>query len=88
MRQRVTTCREACWAYGINEPITGFSPRSQNLTLYITSGFDDYRPLLEKRGKHKTAKTCLHVNRLEDIHLPTLEKLITRSVAEMKKRHG
>jgi hypothetical protein len=75
--------REGDW------PITGFSPRSQNLTLYIRSGFAaDYGALLEKLGKHKTAKSCLYVNRLEDIHFPTLEKLITRSVAEMKKKHA
>jgi hypothetical protein len=39
--------------------LTGFSPRKQNLTLYIMSGFDEYDELLDKLGKHSTGKSCL-----------------------------
>jgi hypothetical protein len=38
--------------------LTGFSPRVQNLTLYIMSGFDEYDDLLGKLGKHSTGKSC------------------------------
>ena len=60
--------------------LTGFSPRKQALTLYIMSGFSQYDALLKKLGKFKTGKACLYVNKLEDVHLPTLEKLIRQSV--------
>ena len=48
--------------------LTGFSPRKQNLTLYIMSGFSTYPNLMEKLGKYKTGKSCLYVKTLDDIH--------------------
>lgn len=60
--------------------LTGFSPRKQALTLYIMSGFTQYDALLKKLGKFKAGKACLYINKLEDVHLPTLEKLIRQSV--------
>lgn len=68
-------------------PLTGFSPRKQNLTLYIMAGFDGYPELMAKLGPHTTGKSCLYVKRLSDLHQPTLKKLIRQSVAHMKKRH-
>jgi hypothetical protein len=70
--------READW------PLAGFSPRKQNLTLYITAGFDGYGELLGKLGKHKTGKACLYINRLEDVDLATLKELVRRSVEHMR----
>jgi hypothetical protein len=70
--------READWF------ITGFSPRKQNLTLYLMSGFDEYDQLLNKLGKHSTGKSCLYVKRLENIDLDILKELIEKSVAHMK----
>jgi hypothetical protein len=66
-------------------PLTGCSPRKQNLTLYIMSGFEQYDELLKSLGKVKTGKACLYVNRLDDIDLPTLRKLIKQSVQHMIK---
>ena len=63
--------------------LTGFSPRKQNLTLYIMSGFDDYDSLLSGLGKHKTGKSCLYINKLDDVDLPTLRELIEQSVAHV-----
>lgn len=65
--------------------LTGFSPRKQNLTLYIMPGFDQYDELLQKLGKHKTGKSCLYIKKLEDVDLATLEMLIKRSVEHMVK---
>ena len=72
--------READWM------LVGFSPRKQNLTLYIMRGFDGSEALLAKLGKCKTAKSCLYINALDDVHLPTLKTLIRQSVKEMSKR--
>ena len=66
--------------------VVGFSPRKQNLTLYVLSGFDGEDELLEKLGKHKTGKSCLYINTLEDIHLPTLKELVKKSVQHTNKR--
>lgn len=65
--------------------LTGFSPRKQNLTVYLLPGFSTYDVLLKSLGKHKTGKGCLYFNRLEDVHVPTLKKLISESVKQMRK---
>jgi hypothetical protein len=63
----------------------GFSPRKQNLTLYLLSGFEQYDELLERLGKYSTGKACLYIKRLADVDLAVLEELITRSV-ELTRR--
>lgn len=65
--------------------LAGFSPRKQDLTLYIMAGFDRYQELLGKLGKHKTGQSCLYVKRLADIDLKVLEELVSASVTHMKK---
>lgn len=65
--------------------IAGFSPRKQNLTLYIMSGFPRHAELLAKLGKHKTGKSCLYINKLEDINQGVLKELIEKSVEFAKK---
>jgi len=66
-------------------PLVGFSPRVQNLTLYIMDGFDEYDSLLEKLGKHKTGKSCLYIKRLDDVDIDVLERLVTESVEHIRK---
>jgi hypothetical protein len=65
--------------------LTGFSSRKQNLTIYITSGFDQYADLMQKIGKHTTGKSCLYVKRLSDIDLEVLRELVQKSVDHMKR---
>jgi hypothetical protein len=79
---KYATGREGDW------PLTGVSPRKQSLTLYIMAGFDRYPELLGKLGKHKTGKSCLYVNKLEEVDLPTLRTLVAESVEHMKRTHG
>ena len=67
--------------------LAGFSPRKQNLTLYIMSGFSHYEELLQKLGKHKTGKSCLYINKLEDVDLSALKEMIRESVKMMKKKY-
>jgi hypothetical protein len=64
--------------------LTGFSPRVQNLTLYIMDGFEEYDDLLGKLGKHSTGKSCLYVRRLENVDLDVLKEMIEKSVAHMQ----
>ncbi|MBB5519605.1 DUF1801 domain-containing protein [Amphiplicatus metriothermophilus] len=67
--------------------LTGFSPRAASLSVYILPGYEDNSDLLAKLGKHKTGKSCLYINKLEDVDLGVLEKLIARSVAHMRKTY-
>lgn len=64
--------------------LTGFSPRSQNLTIYIQMGFERYTDLMAKLGKYKTGKSCLYIKTVADIDLKVLGKLIERSVKEVQ----
>lgn len=66
--------QEADW------PVAAFSPRKTSLVLYLMPGFAAHRDLMSKLGKHKTGKSCLYIQRLDDVHLPTLKKLIRDSV--------
>jgi hypothetical protein len=69
-------------------PLTGFSPRKASLTVYIMPGFKGYSSLLKKLGKHKVSGgSCIYINKLSDIHEPTLIAIIKDSVQEMKRRH-
>lgn len=69
-------------------PLTGFSPRKQNLTLYVMLGPDNFADLLENLGKYKTSKgSCLYINKLSDVDQKVLEKLIKQSFSEMKQKH-
>jgi hypothetical protein len=60
--------------------LIGFSPRKQNLTLYLMDGFERYGELLEKLGKYSTGKSCLYIKKLEDIDLAILKEMIEQSV--------
>jgi len=66
--------------------LTGFSPRKQNLTLYIIAGFDHYDELMIKLGKYKTSKSCLYIKSLKDIDQKVLKEIITLSVKKMKSK--
>jgi hypothetical protein len=66
-------------------PLIGFSPRKQNLTLYLMPGFPGFEGLLDKLGKHKTSKACLYINKLSDVDLAVLEDVIKQSY-EIAKR--
>lgn len=63
--------------------LTGFSPRKQNLTLYLMSGFDSEKHLLEKLGKYKTSVGCLYFKKLDDVDKKVLQELVTASVNKM-----
>lgn len=55
----------------------GFSPRKQNITLYVLSGTGS--PLLEKLGKYTTGKYCLYIKKLADVDKKVLQELINES---------
>lgn len=65
----------------------GFSQRKQNLTIYIMPGYQDFGSLLGKLGSHKLGKSCLYIKSLDQIHLPTLKKIIKKGYGDMKRKY-
>jgi hypothetical protein len=69
--------------------LTGFSPRKQNLTLYLISGFKGAEGLLKKLGKHsKSGGSCLYLKSLADVDLVVLRQLVERSVVAVRQRNA
>lgn len=68
--------------------LTGFSPRKNNFSIYIMPGFNKYDKLMQNLGKHKTGKSCLYINKLDDIDIDILRELIRESVVYMKKKYN
>jgi hypothetical protein len=81
--QYEATGREGDWF------ATGFSPRTQNTTIYIMPGysFPAHKALLGKLGPHKLGKSCLYITDLQKVHLPTLRTLIARGYRYMQKKY-
>ncbi len=104
MMQRVTGAQPVMWGPSIvgfgayrqpyangrvlEWPVAAFSPRKQDLTLYITPEFDEYKGLMARLGKHRTGKTCLYLKRLADVDLGVLEELVAESVARARAKYA
>lgn len=67
-----------------DSPLVGFSPRKQNLTLYVLTDFEGEDVLMQKLGKHTTGKVCLYVKRLSDIDMGVLRELVEKCVEHVK----
>ena len=68
-------------------PVCGFSPRAQNISVYIMPGFGKFEKLLAKLGKFKIGKSCLYIKSLGDVDEKVLNKLIAASVKEMRRMY-
>lgn len=80
-RYKYESGREGEWFF------TGFSPKKQNLTIYIIAGFEPFPTLMQQLGKYKTGSSCLYINKMEDIDRDVLKKLIEDAVQYMKQRY-
>jgi hypothetical protein len=76
-RYKYDSGREGEWM------ITGFSPRKNDLTLYLMGCVEGFPKLMKRLGKHKTGKSCLYIKKLDDVDLDVLRELVTESVARM-----
>ena len=65
----------------------GFSPRKANLSLYISMDIKEHAAALEKLGKHKTAKSCIYIQKLEDIDTSVLKNMSRVSVEHYQKKY-
>jgi len=69
----------------------GFSPRKAAMTLYLMGHYCDRQPeadaLLVRLGNYKTGKSCLYINKLADVDLEVLERLVVLSWDVMNERY-
>ena len=68
-------------------PLVGFSPRKNEISLYLSSSFENRDALLEKFGKHKSAKACIYIKKLADIDQEILKEMIALSVKHVKSMY-
>jgi hypothetical protein len=103
LMKKVTGCAPKMWGASIvgfdeyhykydsghegDSAIVGFSSRKGPISVYMPAGYDGAEDLLAQLGKYKVGKACLYVNRLADVKLAVLEKLLARAVVETKKRY-
>jgi hypothetical protein len=62
---------------------TGFAPRKANLVIYIMPGYTDFSAILARLGKHKIGKSCLYINKMDDIDLDVLKELIAAGIEDL-----
>ena len=65
----------------------GFSPRKQNLSIYVGAAMSEHPELLKDLGKHKTSKACLYINKLADVDLSVLAQIIQAALDVMNERY-
>jgi len=65
---------------------TGFSPRKANLVLYILPGYTEFGHILADLGKHRLGKSCLYINKLADVDMEVLKRLIRAGIDDLSTR--
>lgn len=62
-------------------PLAAFSPRAQQLVVYLVSGFEErHSSLIDQLGPHTSGQGCLYIKRLDDVDQAVLRQLVDRSV--------
>ncbi|RKE52375.1 DUF1801 domain-containing protein [Sphingobacterium detergens] len=61
-------------------PLIGFSPRKATISLYVYTGLEEHRPLVEQLGKYKIGKACIYIKKLSDINTEHLTTLMQETI--------
>lgn len=69
-------------------PLIGFSPRKSAISLYVYSGCAGQDDMLKELGKFKMGAACIYVNKLSDINIEVLKKLMTTTIDHLQRRWG
>ena len=67
--------------------LSGFSPRKSALTIYVMPGYRDLSEKLARLGKHKIGKSCLYINKLDDVDLKVLEEIVREGLKYMRENY-
>ena len=62
----------------------GFSPRKNNISIYVTAGFKDMGAELKSLGNHKTGQGCLYIKKLSDVDQGQLTKILSVGFRKQK----
>ena len=105
MMQKVSKCEPVRWGsaivgFGIYHYVyesgregdmilIGFSPRKQNISIYLMGGLNKVEEELPKLGKYKTGGGCLYIKSLSDVKATVLKKVFAKAFreAQSKKAH-
>jgi hypothetical protein len=68
-------------------PLVGFSPRKAKISLYFATGDTEREELLKEFGKHTSGKACVYINKMADIDVEVLKKLITQSIKFLRETY-
>lgn len=69
-------------------PLIGFSPRKTAISLYVFTGLEEHKPLLEGMGKFKMGKACIYVKKLQDLHEDKLMEVMKETITFLTSRYG
>lgn len=65
--------------------LMGFSPRKQNITLYVMTGYEQHPDIMQQLGKYKTGKSCLYINKISDVNKDVLHQLLQTAMLDLTK---
>ena len=68
-----------------DSPNIAFSPRASSIAIYLSGNFDDRENLLQKFGKYKSDKGCVHIKTLAEIDKDVLKKMIANHIKHIKE---
>jgi hypothetical protein len=104
MMQKVSKCEPVMWGTAIigfgmyhyvyesgregDTVLIGFSPRKQNITIYLMGGLSKVEDELSKLGKYTTGKGCLYIKSLSDVNAKVLEKVFAKAFKEAQRTKG
>jgi hypothetical protein len=62
--------------------VIGFSPRRQNISIYLMGGLKNVEDELARLGEYKTGKGCLYIKALADVNTSVLKNIFTKAFKE------
>jgi hypothetical protein len=102
MMQKVSNCEPVMWGSAIvgfgtyhyvyesgregDTIVIGFSPRKQNISIYLMGGLNKVEDELSKLGKHKTGGGCLYIKSLSDVNVTVLKKVFAKAFKEARRK--
>jgi uncharacterized protein DUF1801 len=102
MMQEVSNCEPVMWGSAIigfgtyhyvyesgregDMVVIGFSPRKQNISIYLMGGLNKVQEELSKLGKYKTGKGCLYIKSLSDVNAEVLKKIFAKALKEAHRK--
>jgi len=67
-------------------PLVGFSPRKTAISLYVNMQTPEHELLLQDLGKFKMGKGCIYVNKLADIDVAVLKKMMGATIKRLQEK--